>query len=284
MEDLEKQLSKLPQAKLGERADFKIKFKIYSLVLSKNLQKFAKIFFHPHSLIAKVSLTVLAIFVVLGATAVYAANNDQITPGSILYPLKKTVENVEQQLSLTKSAKVENFNKLSERRLKEALNLAWQDDTQKDSDQTAEVNNNIEQSIAEAVNNFDSAIETSQKIEDTNDSQKVRESLKQKQESMVKYLDNISDIAKNKKDEKMVKKINEAKEAIGKYDQMLEQDDGDIYIEAVPDSGAGGIMKNSRDKDGGQPDNAENEDESNARSTNDLESNRGSGQDRGRRD
>ena len=284
MEDLEQQLSKLPKARLSKRADFKIKFKIRGLVLLKNLQKFVKIFFHPHSLVAKVSLTALAIFVVLGGTAVYAVNNDQVTPGSVLYPLKKTIENVEQQLSLTKNAKVDTLNKLSERRLKEALNLAGQDDAKKDSDQVEEVNNNIEQSIDEAVNNFDSAIETSQKIEDAEDSQKAREVLKKKQESMVKYLDNISDIAKNKKDEKMVKKINEAKEAISKYDQMLERDDSDVYIEPAPNSGNGGVMKNSRDNDSSRSNNGESKDEGNVDSANSPESNRDSGQGRGRRD
>jgi hypothetical protein len=233
MEDLEKNLSKLPKYKLSKKADFKIKLKIYTFILSKNLQKFAQAFFHPHSLVAKVSLVVLMIFVVLSGTAVYAVSNDHITPGNTLYPLKKTIENVEQKLSFTETAKVETLNKLSERRLKEALNMVEEEDDRQSDDQKEEFKTNIEQSIDEAVNNFDSAIETSKKIENTVNSKTSKENLKNRQESMVKYLDSINDIAKNKKDESMIKKIDEAKRAIEEHDFDDDHDDED-RIKSAP--------------------------------------------------
>lgn len=240
MEDLEKNLSSLPKYKLSKKADFKIKSKIYAFVFSKNLQKFAQAFFHPHSLVAKVSLVALMIFVVLSGTAVYAVSNDHITPGSTLYPLKKTIENVEQKLSFTETAKVETLNKLSERRLKEALNMAEEEDDRQSDDQKEEFKYNIEQSIEEAVNNFDSAIETSKKIENTVNSKTSKENLKNRQESMVKYLDSINDIAKNKKDESMIKKIDEAKRAIEEHDF-----DDEDRIKSTPKNNKENSKKNS---------------------------------------
>jgi hypothetical protein len=244
MEDLEKNLSKLPKYKLRKKADFKIKFKIYAFMLSKNMQKFAQAFFHPHSLVAKVSLVALMIFVVLSGTAVYAVSNDHITPGSTLYPLKKTIENVEQKLSFTETAKVETLNKLSERRLKEALNMAEEEDDRQSDDQKEEFKNNIEQSIEEAVNNFDSAIETAKKIENVDNSKTSKENLKNRQESMVKYLDSINDIAKNKKDESMIKKIDEAKRAIEEHDFDDDRDDED-RIKSTPKNNKENSKKNS---------------------------------------
>ena len=94
----------------------------------------------------------------------------------------------------------------------------------------------------------------------------------------------LKKIARTRKDEKMVKKINEAKEAISKYDQMLERDDSDVYIEPAPNSGNGGVMKNSRDNDSSRSNNGESKDEGNVDSANSPESNRDSGQGRGRRD
>ena len=230
MEDLEKKLSQLPRFELSKKADFKIKFKIYSFIFTQNLQKIGQYFFHPHSLLSKISLNALAVFVVLGSTAVYAVNNDHIAPGHTFYPLKKTIENVEQQLSLSNAAKVDTLNKLSERRLKEALNLAEHNDTS-ESDQQHQLNNNIEQSINEAVNNFDSAVETSQKIDNTKNSKKTKDALKKKQEVMVKYLDDISNVIKDNED--MVKKVDEAKKAINKYDQVLDRD-RDVHIRVAP--------------------------------------------------
>ncbi len=249
MEDLEKKLSSLPRLGLSKKADFKIKFKIYRFILLKNLQKIGQTFFHPHSLLAKTSLTALMFFVILGSTAVYAVNNSHITPGHTFYPLKKTVENFEQQLSLTKTAKVETLNKLSERRLKEALNMAEHEADQQSNGQKEDSKNNIEQSIDEAVNNFDSAIETSKKIENIDNSKKTRETLKNKQESMVKYLDSINDIAKNKKDESMIKKIDEAKKAIEEHDLDDEYDE-EYRIKSVPKNNNSGKDKNFRNKQG----------------------------------
>ncbi|MFA6253036.1 MAG: DUF5667 domain-containing protein [Patescibacteria group bacterium] len=227
MEDLEKQLSRLPKSELSKTADFKIKFKIRLFIFTKNLQKFGQTFFHPHSLMTKVSLVALLVFVVLGSTVVYAVNNDNITPGHSFYPLKKTIENVEQQLSLTKTSQVDTLGKFSERRLKEALNLSQEDSKGHTTDENAVVSNNIKQTISEAVDNVDSAIKTSQKIVNTKNAKKAKESIKKKNKDIMQYLDNIGNIAQENQDEEVMDKIREAKKAIDKYNEQLDEDDGD---------------------------------------------------------
>ncbi len=230
MENLEQQLSQLPKAKMSKKADWKIKLKIYNFLLVKNLKKSAQVFLHPHSLWARLSLSVLVMFVFLGATAVYAVNNDHIAPGHTFYPLKKTIENIEQQMALTKKAKVETLNKISERRLKEALTIAEHDEQEIDNDVSQKSNNNIEKNIEEALDHFDSAVVTVQKIENIENSKKSREELKDKQEAMVKYLDNIGQVIKNKNNEEILKKIDEAKKTIKEYDEVLDEDQNEERI------------------------------------------------------
>lgn len=230
MENLEQQLSQLPKAKMSKKADWKIKLKIYNFLLVKNLKKSAQVFLHPHSLWARLALSVLVMFVFLGATAVYAVNNDHIAPGHTFYPLKKTIENIEQQMALTKKAKVETLNKISERRLKEALTIAEHDEQEIDNDVSQKSNNNIEKNIEEALDYFDSAVVTVQKIENIENSKKSREELKDKQEAMVKYLDNISQVIKNKNNEEILKKIDEAKKTIREYDEVLDDEQNEERI------------------------------------------------------
>jgi hypothetical protein len=232
MENLEQQLSQLPKAKLSKKADFKIKFKIYTFILSKNLQKLLQAFLHPHSLVAKVSLMALAIFVLLGGTAVYAVNNNNITPGSALYPLKKSVENVEQQLSLTKKSKVDTLNKLSERRVKEAMNLVEGHLDNTSSTENAIVSNNIKDTINEVVDNVDSAIQASQKIDNKQTAQKVKATIKKQNDEMIKYLDDIENITKDANKE-VSEKVSEAKNKIREYNTELQKEEDENKKERV---------------------------------------------------
>lgn len=222
MDNLEHQLSNLPKSKLSKTADFKIKFKIYrSLYLAKT-RGFVQKLFHPHSLLAKVSYASLAVLVFLGSTAVYAVNNDHITPGNTLYPLKKTIESIEQQLAVTKPAQVDTLNKLSERRLKEAINLAQEDSDLSDQAKQAEASVNIQQSLDEALDNLDEAMTTTQKINDNKSAQKVKENMKKQNEDMIKYLDDLEDIAEQKNDQIISDKVEQARQTIDKYQKILE--------------------------------------------------------------
>lgn len=239
MEDLEKNLSNLPKYKLSSQADFKIKFKIHLFIFIKNLQRFSQTFFHPRSLMAKASLAGLVVIVFLGSTVFYASANDNITLGDTFYPLKKTIENVEQQFSLTKTSQVDTLSKFSERRLKEAMNLVQEGTENNTADENVAVSNNIKQTISEAVDNVDSAIKTSQKIVNTKNAQKAKESIKKKNKDIMQYLDNIGNIAQKNQDEEVMDKIKEAKKAIDKYNEELDknsEDEEDIIKPANNDS------------------------------------------------
>jgi len=178
---------------------------------------------HPHSFWLRVSYMTLIIMIVLGSSAVYAANNDNITPGHSLYPLKKTIETVEQNLSLTKNAQVNTLNKLSERRLKEAINLASEDIEKNDNEQ--ESNSNIKQNLDELVENLNEAVTISQEIGDQDKAQQVKENIKEKNENVIKYLEDLGDIARQKRDHEISDKVDEAKQAIRKYQKILEDDE-----------------------------------------------------------
>lgn len=252
MDNLEKNLSNLPKPRLSKKADFKIKFKIYTFILRSKLQKLGYIFFRPYSMLAKVSYATLLVVIVLGSTAVYAANNDNITPGHSFYPLKKTIENVEENLSFTKNAQVDTLNKMSERRLKEALNMAQENIEVEDTSSQGENNSNIKQSLDEVVGNLEEAIATSKEISNTKSAKKAKEAIKKKNKDIIQYLDNIGDMAKKNQDEGVINKINEAKEAINKYNDDLDEDSGkdskkyDSFIENRRDKN---IDKQNEDSD-----------------------------------
>lgn len=253
MENLEKKLSALPKPRLSRKTDFKIKFKIYSFILFRNLERSLR----PYSMLAKVSYAALAIVVFLGSSAVYAANNDNITPGHTLYPLKKTVENVEQNLSFTKNAQVETLNKISERRLKEALNMAQENAEVDDASDQTQNNSNIKQSLDEVVDNLGEAVITSKEINNEKSAKKAKEAIKEKNEDVIKYLDDLEDIAKEKNDQEVFEKVNEAKKAIKKYQEILDDDkEGDrpsinednSFIKSHKDDNADSEKEKRKDK------------------------------------
>ncbi len=226
MDNLEKNLSQLPKVTLSKKADLKIRLRIYRAMFFASGKSFVQTFLHPHSLLAKISYLSLLIFVLLGSTAVYAANNDHITPGHSLYPVKKTIENVEQQLSITKKSKVETLNKLSERRLKEAVNLS-NENLQSVEDQVEQqkiISDNIQQTITEAVDNINQAIDTSQTIENKKKAKEVKEQIKRKNEDISEYLNSIDSMAKERQDEAVIKKVQEAKKTLEEYRKKLEEE------------------------------------------------------------
>lgn len=258
MENLEKKLSDLPKPKLSKKTDFKIKFKIYSFILLRNLQRSLR----PYSMLAKVSYAVLAILIFLGSSAVYATNNDSITPGHTLYPLKKTVENVEQNLSFTKNAQVDTLNKISERRLKEALNMAQENVEVDNASSQGQNNSNIKHSLDEVVDNLEEAVITSKEISNEKSAKKAKEAIKEKNEGVIKYLDDLENIAKDKNDQEVSEKINEAKEAVKKYQKILDDEEEDDRPSINEDNSFIKGRKDNRSDEDRQEDNKDFERES----------------------
>lgn len=76
------------------------------------------------------STIVLALF---STTTIYAYNNDSVTNGSILYPLKRSTENVEELLATTPQAKTDHYNKMAKRRMRELAILEKRGITDKET-------------------------------------------------------------------------------------------------------------------------------------------------------
>lgn len=71
----------------------------------------------------KTQLVATFILVAFSSTTIYAYGNDNITNGNILYPLKRTTENVEGVFATTPQAKTNYYNKMAKRRMRELTAL-----------------------------------------------------------------------------------------------------------------------------------------------------------------
>lgn len=224
MDNLEKNLSNLPKPGLSRSADLKIRWRIHMFIFGKNLSKIMSLLQFRQQIFTKVALTILVMVFILGMTSAYAYANDDITLGNTLYPLKKAVENVQQNLSLSKDSRVDALNSFSEKRMKEALNLV-EDKGQKEKKTDPElVNNNIKETIDEAVKNIDSAVKTSQQIKDIEKAQTVKDKIKKQNDSLMQYLEVLGDKAKTGQDKEVLDKVEETKEIINKYNEKLDKD------------------------------------------------------------
>lgn len=234
MDNLEKQLLDLPKPKLSKKADFRIKSKIYFFVFYRNTKRFFQVSDNVRHFFVRMALSVLVIIFVLTSTSLYAYADDSITLGDTLYPLKKVVENLEQKITVDKNSKVDTLGKISEKRAKEALNLV-QENKEVQNGGEDDSNHNIKQTINEVVNNIDSAMKTSDQIDDDEKAQKARQGIKQKNDDIIKYLDDISDIAETNKNDDVVDEINKVRIKIDKYNEMLDDDHNDERIEKYND-------------------------------------------------
>lgn len=234
MDNLENNLLNLPKPKpkLRLKADLKIRWKIRMFIFAKKFGNLASLFLIKNSLLRKTAIASLIIFVILGGTSVYAAANDNITLGDALYPLKKTVESVQQNFSLTKSSKVDTLSNFSEKRLKEALNLAEENNHDPKVDDQILASDNIKETINEAVSNIDSAVKASQEIDNAKSAQRAKDLIKRKNEAIIEYLDNIGNIVENDSNKEVFDKVNEAKDAINKYNKILDKghEDGEEMV------------------------------------------------------
>lgn len=117
MDDLEKKLSCLPRVKLSKSADLKIKARLYVFMWHKQGQalwaylKGQKLYPPP---------VVLFLLFAIIAVPSYAYTSSSVTRQSLLYPLKREMENIEIRLTRDESVKPAAYVKFAERRLAEA--------------------------------------------------------------------------------------------------------------------------------------------------------------------
>jgi hypothetical protein len=234
MDNLEKNLLNLPKPKLSKKADLKIKVRIYLFLFAKSLDRVANLFASKRSLLSRVVFTLIVALVILGGASVYASTSDEITLGNVFYPLKKTIENVEQNLALTKTSQINTLNKFSEKRLKEALNLAQEKDENDETNEGIIVSNNIKQTINEAIDNIDSAVKTTQRMKNDENAQEAKNNIKKHNDSLIQYLDDIGSLAKDNQNEEVVNKVKEAKDVINKYNKDLDNDKEERHDNFAP--------------------------------------------------
>jgi len=122
MDNLEKQLSRLPKARLSAKADANIRLALHRAIWQDKLM-FLRIWLSPSPRLA-VLASVLIFLVVSMSLPVYAYASSSVTSDHFLYPVKRTVEKIELGLSFTPESKVETLIKISNHRLDEAFVLS----------------------------------------------------------------------------------------------------------------------------------------------------------------
>lgn len=226
MDKLDKLLSSLPKAKLSGQADRRIKYKLYRLIFLSKLEKLLafsnyKAVFSNKGL--AFALTIISIF---SATSFYAYASDNVIPGNQLYPLKIAIEKLEKKIAINAPAKIATYEKLSNRRLQEAVNLSQINlKAGKTSDKI--INENIEKNITAEIDNHETVVYSINNLSDPTKVEAAIYKAKKNDQSELNSLDKIAEYAQSVKDEKLLETVNKAKEIISHqkydYDQKDEQ-------------------------------------------------------------
>lgn len=206
MDNLEEILSSLPKNKISWQTDKKIKIKLYALILKK---KIGGLFVYKNNAIGislsyKAAGIALSIILLFGATSIYAYANNDILPGSQLYPLKKAIEKIEEKIAITPAAKISAYEKFSNRRLQEAVNL---------SEQKNKATENIKKNIEAEVENNEAVTSSINKLDEKKAEKAVYKIKKQDQDEL-RSLEIIEARASAKNDQEVLEKVKEAKENI----------------------------------------------------------------------
>ncbi len=109
MKDLEKQLNNLPKAKLAKKAQIKI-----LLIIFNSLKKD----FLGFRLFLKPAFAFVLLFALL-LPATYAYGSENVGQGHILFPIKKSIENIELAFTFDKGKKIEKKDDFLSKRIEE---------------------------------------------------------------------------------------------------------------------------------------------------------------------
>lgn len=122
MDNLEKQLNRLPKARLRVGADASLRLKLHLVIWRERLEGF-RVWLSPSPRLAVAFLVLIFLFTTL-SVPVYAYTSNSVTSEHFLYPVKQTVEKIELGLSLSPESKAETLVKISNHRLDEAVVLS----------------------------------------------------------------------------------------------------------------------------------------------------------------
>jgi hypothetical protein len=228
MDNLEKILNSLPKNKLSRFADLKIRFQLYRLLTFAYLKKLF-VFNHQVSLFNRGLVAAMIVVIIFGATSIFAYASAGVVPGNIIYPLKKVVEKLEQNIAPSKTAKIAVYEKQSVRRLEEAVNLSQKNSTTTPASENIKdnISNSIEKNISEVVNNHQAVLESINKLGNYDKASAAVLQAKDADKAKNEYLDKIAEYAESNNDKQMLETVNQAQDIISnqkyKYqDQELE--------------------------------------------------------------
>jgi len=221
MDNLEQKISNWPKYKLSFKANFKIKTKLYFILLKRGLSLWLQNFSWPYLNIKQFSAVALLVVFIFSSTSFYAYGSEQVVPGTTLYPLKRTLEDLNKKLVVATPDKVDNYNKISTRRLQEALVLSEKGQTFTDENDVRN-NNRLEKNIEEALNNFKESINEAKNLEN-DDLQNLAGKIDDEAEEHIRELKKIEQKVDGNEHPELYNKILSAQELIKKYKESLRQ-------------------------------------------------------------
>ena len=258
---LEKILNNLPKNKLSRYADLKIKFQLYRLLAFAYLKRLFT-FNHQLTLLNKGLVAAMIVIIIFGATSVFAYASDSVVPGNIIYPLKKAVEKLEQNIAPNKIAKIAVYEKQSVRRLEEAVNLSQENSTTTPVTENvkANVSNNIEKNISEVISNNQSVLESINKLGDYQKASHAASQARIADKAKTEYLDKIAEYAESNNDDQMLEAVNQAQKIINNQKYKYQDQEIEDYQEIEDDKKSNGQGNNrNKDKNNNKKDNSSDE-------------------------
>jgi len=216
MDNLEKILNTQKKNKLGVMANFKIQFRLRKLMVFGYLRNFSNFKPEINQILFQRGLAV-AIFVLLAlsGTSIYAYASSDILPGDRFYPLKIAVEKIEQKVAPTSAVKIKVYEKHTNRRLEEAVNLSEQKNkasVEKEKKEAA--SQNIKKNIDTVVNNQQQIVDSINNLNSIDQAVKSVSDAKKVDKTKTKYLDQIIDYARDNQDEETMQKAEQARTKI----------------------------------------------------------------------
>lgn len=211
---IEQLLSKLPKQKLSRVADFKIRFRLLRFYLSQRWQL-------PDLSLAngwQAGLAMaLIVFVGLSSTGVYAYSSDKVNRQNPLYPIKRTLENIEKTAFRGPAAQSSFQAKLATRRLAEANTLI------NDSADLDKISDDLDLTLNEARENFKSASEIADIIDNDTDQKQAIKRLEADNQKHIRGLEQIAGKLSLDNDEKVVDAVATTLEDLEQRNQSRER-------------------------------------------------------------
>ncbi|NTW22960.1 hypothetical protein HGA34_05505 [Candidatus Falkowbacteria bacterium] len=192
---LEKLLGSLPKKKLSRKADLKIRFNLWRIQISQAWQEFDLSMAKGWQAGLASGLIML---IGLSSTGVYAYSSDKVNRQSRLYPIKRTLENIEKSVTKKAASQPALQAKFASRRFAEARTLI------SGSNDPKLISDDLDLTLGEANENIKSANEDIDSMENENEQEKIIEQLGSENQRHSQDLERIAVNLSLDDDEKIV--------------------------------------------------------------------------------